>query len=405
MIEIIKKLDNIDWDFLDYNSTRYPYDLNSIPWYPATFVPPIPKFLIASLSCQGDVVLDPFGGSGTTAIESLKQNRIPIYNDINPFATDIISALVAVLKYIHGNNKYLCKDKELIRVQNNVLDSKDMESFIVKNDINKDVVDWYDEKTLLELLGIINLIKHDFPEFQSREINLIRKLAVTSILKSACSQSGHFTYVTDNCKPVKKVYKNAKKLYMEKLEQICLSAEDFFIQFRLAYPNANFEDLIQKIRIKNGDARNLEWIDRHSVDLVVTSPPYLCAQDYIKTMRLTNLFFPNEKAFTKNVKKEIGSRSKRSGKSEIVVPDFYRDMNLVFDNIYRVLKPKGFFCLVMGQGKSKITSNYNIIDDLCYTLENEYDFKKIFQKNRCISNRVIRIGGVDKEDIIIFQKQ
>ncbi len=35
---------------------------------------------------EGDVVLDPFGGSGVTTIESLKLNRKAIYNDLSPMA-------------------------------------------------------------------------------------------------------------------------------------------------------------------------------------------------------------------------------------------------------------------------------------------------------------------------------
>ena len=110
MIDIIKKLENVDWDFSDYKSSKYPYDLNSIPWYPAAFVPPIPKFLIASLTKAGDVVFDPFGGSGTTIIEALKLNRSAVYNDINPFACDIVRALLASVNQSLKNNNYLEKN-------------------------------------------------------------------------------------------------------------------------------------------------------------------------------------------------------------------------------------------------------------------------------------------------------
>jgi DNA modification methylase len=35
-------------------------------------------------SRERDVVLDPFGGSGVTAIEAFLENRVGIQNDINP---------------------------------------------------------------------------------------------------------------------------------------------------------------------------------------------------------------------------------------------------------------------------------------------------------------------------------
>lgn len=402
MIDVINKLENIDWDFSDYNSSRYPFDLNSIPWYPATFVPPIPKFLIASLTKPGDVVFDPFGGSGTTTIEALKLNRSSIYNDINPFACDIVSALLSTVNQTLKNNNYLDKNSEKKRLESHLVSEYEVDNFITTNSICKDVKDWYEEKTLRELISIINLLLQDTNG--DNGIKLIRKLAVSSILKSASSQPGHFTYVTDNCKPNKKIYKNAIQLYLERLEQIGLAAEDFIIQFNLAHSEASLNDLLNISRIVNGDARNLEWLDKHSVDLVLTSPPYLCAQDYIKTMRLTNLFFPNEEAFTTTVKKEIGARCQRRGKAEVVVMNFYKDMHSVFNHINRVLKPNGFFCLVMGQGKGKITAGYNIVNDLCNYVEHECNFEKVFHKQRNIGSRVIRIGGVDKEDIIIFRK-
>lgn len=42
----------------------------------------------------GDVVLDPFGGSGVTAIEALLSGRVAIHNDLNPFA-NFMTAIIA----------------------------------------------------------------------------------------------------------------------------------------------------------------------------------------------------------------------------------------------------------------------------------------------------------------------
>src|SRR5450759_1733725 len=40
-----------------------------------------------------DVVLDPFGGSGVTAIEAMLLGRHAIHNDLNPFANFITAAI------------------------------------------------------------------------------------------------------------------------------------------------------------------------------------------------------------------------------------------------------------------------------------------------------------------------
>src|SRR5437016_1143319 len=49
---------------------------------------------ILNYSFEGDVVLDPFGGSGVTAIESFLENRVGIQNDINPLANFIAEGIV-----------------------------------------------------------------------------------------------------------------------------------------------------------------------------------------------------------------------------------------------------------------------------------------------------------------------
>src|SRR5258708_6901355 len=44
---------------------------------------------IERYSLEGDVVLDPFGGTGVTAIEAFLLGRKAIHNDLNPFANFI----------------------------------------------------------------------------------------------------------------------------------------------------------------------------------------------------------------------------------------------------------------------------------------------------------------------------
>ena len=50
---------------------------------------------IKNYSKPGDLVLDPFGGSGVTPIEALMSNRKAISIDINPMAVFIVQALIA----------------------------------------------------------------------------------------------------------------------------------------------------------------------------------------------------------------------------------------------------------------------------------------------------------------------
>lgn len=398
---LIQTLQGINWDFSDYNSSKYPLDINSIPWYPATFIPPIPKFLIALLTKPGEIVFDPFGGKGTAAVEAIKQGRIPIYNDLNPFASEITNGIFHAINFCINNSDFMASEED--RLATFTIPEEALEPFVFEHNINKDVFAWYDSETLVELLTIINLMISE--KTNSMELFCVRKLAFSSILKQSSSQSGHFTYVTDNCKPTVLTYKDAKSLYLDKVQQIVLAGKELIRQFLLTNPNDTLAETLKLARIVTGDARKLDWIDNTSVNLVLTSPPYLCAQDYIKTMRLINLFFPDGESFNEISKLEIGSRSKRRRKPDIVVPEFYEDMNLVFSEITRILIPDGYLCLIIGQGKARVTQSYDTIADLCRDLKERHGLVEIYNVTRKISNRVIQIGGVDKENIIIFQKK
>ena len=417
--ELKQTLNQINWDFSDYNSSKYPLDINSVPWYPATFPAPIPKFLIALLSDVGDTVLDPFGGKGTTVVEAIKLNRRFVYNDLNPFAVCITDAIVRAIKSCSFERDALERisnsDKEigskLVRLccKKNYSAESVMEycpEHLLDNlrelDINTDVIFWYHIDTLLELYAIIKHMKAE--EFIDNNAFLIRKLAFVSILKETSSQRGHFTYVTDNCRPKNLVYYNAISAYLSMLERINLSSLDLLKQYLTTSENGDISELIGKSIVHIGDARQLNWIDDDSIDFVLTSPPYLCAQDYVKTMRLTNLFFPDE-SFVKSVPNEIGSRSRRRSNAEIVVSNFYSDMETVFAEIERVLKSKKYFCLIIGQGKGKITKSYDTIGDLIKSITTKFEFSEVFRTNRRISHKIVRIGGVDTETIVVFQKK
>ncbi|HEX6719527.1 MAG TPA: DNA methyltransferase [Pyrinomonadaceae bacterium] len=61
---------------------------------------------ILHYSNPGEVVLDPFGGSGVTAIEAFLENRIGIQNDINPLANFIAEGIYELSKGNLADYKY-----------------------------------------------------------------------------------------------------------------------------------------------------------------------------------------------------------------------------------------------------------------------------------------------------------
>ena len=73
-------------EWLDWTNGDWPLRGETRPWegHPAPFPREIPHRLIKLLSVPGDVVLDPFCGSGTTAVEAVRLGRHAIGFDRSP---------------------------------------------------------------------------------------------------------------------------------------------------------------------------------------------------------------------------------------------------------------------------------------------------------------------------------
>lgn len=408
-------MEKVNWDFGDYNTSKYPLDLNSIPWYPATFPAPIPKYLIGLLSEPGDIVFDPFGGKGTTAVEALKQRRKFIYNDLNPHAISIMRCLLNAMSQDNDEDKILrivetdkkafamaCvigdtqvyegkEEKTIIsRLPANILDE------LAARNIKQESIYWFHSDTLIELIKLYDYIN----EFHDAEKG-IRKLGFLSILKEVCSQRGHFSYVTDNCRPLEMRYYNAINAYLEMLERVQRACIDFIRQYSVINKTDDLQEIARECQIFAGDARDCSYIADDSVDLVITSPPYLCAQDYILTMRLNDFFYPDV-GFDDLPFQEIGPRRLRRRPG--IVDLYFEDIETVLKEIYRVLKNNSYFCLIIGQGRGKVSDGIEIIKKVMQSAES-IGFNEIFKTTRNISYRTNRIGGVDKEDLILYKKK
>jgi DNA modification methylase len=84
-------------------------------------------------------------------------------------------------------------------------------------------------------------------------------------------------------------------------------------------------------------------------DLVVTSPPYPGTVDYIKSQRLSLLWFDHPQDELR--KHEIGARFKRDRKG--FIDEYLRDMKTAFIQIRRILKTDGYCCVIIGESPQR----------------------------------------------------
>ena len=82
------------WSFSDKTRKDTAYITHGYHRYPAKFIPQIVSRLAEKYTNEGDLIVDPFGGCGTTLVESKIMGRSSIGVDINPVAVLITKAKI-----------------------------------------------------------------------------------------------------------------------------------------------------------------------------------------------------------------------------------------------------------------------------------------------------------------------
>jgi hypothetical protein len=119
-----------------------------------------------------------------------------------------------------------------------------------------------------------------------------------------------------------------------------------------------FEPL-HKPQVLQGTAQRLPLLEE-SINLIVTSPPYIGVIDYVKANRLLFLWmnwpFDAERTF------EIGARYKRRRPS--IVEDYVAEMAVCWREFHRVLQPGGRLAVVIGESRAFPGTLERTIQDL-----------------------------------------
>ena len=258
---------------------------HSIHPYPAKLIAHIPYFFLNSRKYikQGEIVLDPFCGSGTTLLEASLSGINAYGADANPLARLISKCKTNVLKRDVAIS-YLSK------ILNEVGNISSQETFWFKN------IDlWFSDRVQTDLLKLYYTI------------NSIRKGKYRDFFLMCFSATLGKTSYTDPriAVPVRinvnryaegsKARNNAQGL-IDRIDSI-----NVFETFEVICKN-NLRKICTlnevanrgKSQVISADARRLttsinsnKYLEDESVDMILTSPPYASAQKYIRSSSLS----------------------------------------------------------------------------------------------------------------------
>lgn len=145
---------------------------------------------IKNFTSEGDVVLDPFGGSGITAIEAMMNGRIGIHVDLNPLSVFMAKALSAKvdLSALYALSEEILAEFETLRPKNekearnllkdamyypNALDSEFGE---VATQKLQDSTLWIPKDEALPKGSDVSSVSQLFSKIQLAELALLRKI-------------------------------------------------------------------------------------------------------------------------------------------------------------------------------------------------------------------------------------
>ena len=324
--KIAKTLGAIDWAFTDDDTSFLTHDLHP---YPAKFIPQIPGHCIANLSLPGELVLDPFGGSGTTALEAVRLGRRALSVDANAIGTLIGRVKTCNLdrttaREIHAIRSVLTTMLVDLPAPE-MLCEKHQKCIPEIPNIDK----WFPMSSRGELAGIRDRID----KIGGEKARHIASLALSRIVLAVSYQDSETRYTS---KPRDIPQGETIKRYLGALDTIVRNVVR--TQAALRYGVSMFVV---------ADARNLpQSVCRPgTVDLIVTSPPYGNANDYHLYHRFRLLWLGYDPR--KLGKMEIGSHLRHQRESS-GFDEYADEMEQTLKRMHKLLRPGRYAVLVVG---------------------------------------------------------
>lgn len=320
-------------------------------------------------SKEGELILANFAGSGTVLIEANLAKRKSLGVDSNP-----LSYLICKVK----TNPYIPnKIDDFIAKVKNRLENDEKTLLFSFADAEK----WFYKESLTDLELILDEIK----KLKDEKERDFYSLALANIVWDASK-------VDSRC--VNHIVLDKNKPKIDVFKEFCVSVRELESVLR-KYQDSYNENIRTNVFL--GDARDLNFLDNNTVDLIISHPPYLGQILYYNIYSLVNRLQGFSLYEVKE--KDISTNSFRN---------YMTNMQKVFDEMYRVLMPKKYACMIIGDTRKE----GGIVPTFSYFIDyaNKIGFKSmdifIWVLSRKAGMNVARRGNyVDHNYILVFQKR
>lgn len=325
----------------------------------------------------GQWVLDPFCGVGTTILTAKEYGINALGFDLHPFLT--FTAKVKIQDYDVEKLKLTARK---IFSEKFVKPSLDEVEPILKKAFSRPALE-----DILFFKSKISCID-DFVERSFFDFALIVSAMKISY---ALKDGAVIKFFRRKHPPLKRVFKATAKRFIRHLKK------------------AQFKQC--KVDVKLADARNLSFVLDGMFNLIVTSPPYLNKQEYIKAFSVEEALLPDyvKKDFVKNYV-GLNLTGLKNPFPEMDLPKeaeaYFADMKVCLREMYRVLDEKGKVVMVVGQGvfPDRIVESDVLIGKIAESVGFKVDRRIIVNRRVATRDRTVKIGEA-LESILIMGKE
>ncbi len=378
--------------------------------YPTRYISAVPRFAIQRYSSPGDYVIDPFCGSGTTAIEAMLLGRNPVSVEIDPFARLLIQVKTTI---------YTSEDfQELEQVVEELRGLSPDSAVEYPRPSIHNLEKWFTQDAIQKL----SFLKYQIDTLakNNQKIHDYLYVVLAAIVRKASNaeEVSPKPYISTRFPKTPgdaiELFFKTEALYRPAIGEFSLAAAPLGVRGSI---------------LPSNDARNIAF--QHPIQLGITSPPYINAYDYVRSLKFEDLWLglADEQQLRTNRMSYIGTELARSFYTQFqyasqsptlaglvnqvqqvdqkrarMIMTYFEDMAKNMEAIRGALKRGGHYVLVVGDStiRGQRIPTAKVLAELA--VRNGYDFDLSFKY--VIRDRYLHLprsgrGGIIQYDEIL----